>query len=411
MVLNHPPIPKTAKPGIAPAVRPLAVAVVACVIVILLFSPAGVIYSKADLSFLTAPLLSLFLIRLAAQLCGLYLPGYVSYKAGMAAASVLNGLAFAMCFYLFLANVPILAKFSVFENRADFLADLSRTAWYVVLFIAGVTGSKLSEIFRETITGKPFYPIFNGLGQFLAGLAIWQFLAVFSGPGVNTNKIGLVIFAGITAIALCNAGHYGETAKNPFLADASRWLITSTLQKFVIGALIAAYIIFVRPAIASVFSYAAIIEWLIVCLIGWRIFSGIKNGIRQQCAVDVYETDWKKHIQLLSNMQGDEFPRLGEIQDLFTSAGSRSTLLVYLTLLLHNNKIPPEGINRILSPLIDYTDTRIPWFAFGWEQKQIAKKNAEKRRRILDEIMTDLKYIINPASRKIEEQADEQDQP
>jgi hypothetical protein len=412
MVTDLPPAPRANKAGIAPAVRPLVTAVIGSAIVILLFSPVGVLYSKADLSFLTAPLLCLFLVRLAARLCGLYLPGYMPYKAGMAVSTVLNGLAFALCLYLFLDNVTVFnTRFGMFSGREDFLVNLSHTAWYTILGIAGLTLSKLAEIIRETISGRNYYPILNALGQFLAGLAVWRFLAAFSASGGVPDKIGLVLFTGMIAVALCNTGHYWEKAKNPFLADAANWLITGTMQKFVIGALIAVYILFVRPAIVNVFGYAAIIEWLIVCLIGWRIFAGITNGIRQRSAVEVNETDWKKHVQLLNNMQGDELPYLGDIQETFTKYGQRNALLIYLTLLLNKNKVTPQGMEHILNRLINHQDNKIPWFAFGWEQNRVRKQNEENRRRILNEVMTDLKYIINPASRKIEEQADEQNQP
>ncbi len=408
METNPQPLPKTAGPGIAPAVRPLVFAVIACAIVILLFSPAGIIYDRVDLSFLMAPLLSFFIIRMLSKLSGIYLPGYSSYKTGMAIACILNGLASSLFFLLFLNNADLLTRLSPLSHIQGFLADLSKTAGYTALFIAGLTLSKLADIIRETNTGKPFYPIVNGLGQFLAGLAIWQFLAAFSTPGGTADKIGLTFFAGILSIALSNTGYYGEKSKNPFIADASRWLTHSLALKFFIGVFIAAYILFIRPAIIDVFSYAAIVEWLIVCLIGWRLFSGIKNGIRLHNAVDVHETDWKKHIQLINNLQGAEFPRLGAIQEIFTAEGSRDTLIIYLTLLLYNNKISSEEIFRILHPLINYEDVKMPWFAFGWEQRRILRRNEANRRLILGGIMASLKYIMNPASRKIEEHTDEQ---
>lgn len=401
------PLPGANHPGIAPAVRPLVFAVIACVITVMLFSPAGIIYKNANISFLTAPLLCLFIIRLFSQLSAVYIPGYSSYKMGMAVASILNGLAFSLFFFLLLNNVQILVKFFLFQHMSGFLKDLHATAGMVVLFIAGITISKLASIIRETSMGKPFFPMANALGQILGGLAIWQFLVAFSATGGTADKIGLVFFAGMLAIALSNAGHYGDDSKNPFVADAAHWLTTQQILIFCIGAFFAAYILFIRPAITVVFSYAAIIEWLIVCFIGWRLFSGIKNGLRLRYAVEVHETDWQKHEQLLNNLQGTEFPYLADIQETFTSNGSRDSLLIYLTLLLHNNKISTEEIQRILHPLINYEDGKMPWFAFGWEQRRILKRNEANRRQILVAVMADLKYIMNPASWKIEEHTDE----
>jgi hypothetical protein len=407
METGQQPLPGANKPGIAPAVRPLIIAVIACAITVFLFSPAGVIYKSADVSFLTAPLLFLFIIRLLSQLSAVYLPGFSSYKMGMAVADTLNGLAFSLFFFLFLNNVQLLAKFFLFQHMNGFLADLHTTAGLAVLFIAGITISRLADIIRETDTGKAYFPIVNALGRVMGGLAIWRILAAFSASGGVADKIGLVFFAGILAMALSNAGHYGENSKNPFTTDAAHWLTRQQLLIFCIGAFITAYILFIRPAITSAFSFAAIIEWLIVCFIGWRLFSGIKNGLRMRYAVEVHETDWQKHVQLLNNLQGTEFPYLADIQDTFTKDGSRDSLLIYLTLLLHNNKIASEEIHRILHPLINYEDVKMPWFAFGWEQRRVLKRNEANRRQILTNVMTDLKYITNPASQKIEEHTDE----
>jgi hypothetical protein len=80
-------------------------------------------------------------------------------------------------------------------------------------------------------------------------------------------------------------------------------------------------------------------------------------------------------------------------------------------LLLHNNKTLPEEISRILHPLINYHDMKMPWFAFGWEQQRVMKQNKNRRRLVLSEIMTNLKYILDPANRTIEEHEYEQKQP
>lgn len=402
------PLQKAGGPGIAPAVGPFIFAGITCAIVILLFSPVGIIYDKVNLSFLMPPLMCLFLIRLCAKLSGLYLPGYTSFRTGMSVEHALNGLAYALFFYLLLDNALLLTRLSLFKHIEGFLTELGKTPGFIVILIAGTTAGKLADITRQTEIGKMYSPIIKALGQFFAGFGIWQFLAVFSEPGGAWGKIGLIIFAGVLAIALSNAGRYGLKSKNPFVADASNWLIGSPSAKFIIGALIAIYVILIRPAIVDVFRYASIIEWLFVCLIGWRLFSGIKNGIRSRYTLDIHETDWAKHVQLINNLHGAELPRLGAIQEIFTAEGERDTLVIYLTLLLHENRISAEETQRILHPLINYRDEKMPWFAFAWEQRRVRKRNEASRRAILEEIMTNLKYIINPSSRKIEEHADEQ---
>jgi len=395
------------RPSIRAAVRPLAFAVIACIIAIVLFSPAGIIHDHADLSFLVAPFICYYILRLCSRLSSIYLPVACPYYIAETASHIFNGLAFSIFCFLFLSNAELLTRVGAFKHIEGFLDYLSATGGYAVIFILGRTVSRVGGIYRGTNQGKPLYPIAAGLGEFFAGMGIWQFLAAFSGAWSPFNELGIMIFAGMLAVAVSNIGFYGENSKNPFIADASHWLQNSQTFEFVIGALIAGYILFIRPFIIDIFRYAPIMEWGIVCFLGWRLFSGIKNGIRTRCAVDVYENDWRKHIQIISNLQGADFPRLREMQEIFIVDSNRGALLVYLTLLLYNNKVSPEEINRILHPLINHRDARIPWLAFGWEQRRILKQNEKNRREILEGIIANLKYIMNPANQKIEEHTDE----
>ena len=407
MVLNQPPLPKTS-PGIDQAVRPFIFAVVGCAIVYLLFSPSGLVFKTAGLGLLVLPLMLAFILHFLARLSAVYLPGFSSHNTGEVVSLVLDGLASAVLIYLFLDKATQLENLWVFSHMKGFLADLSTTAGWAVLIILGITISKLSVKISWHQWAGSFFPLVNALGQFFTGLGLWQFLAAFSRESAVWSNIGLVICAGMIAAAVANIGYYTGDIKNPFLRDASQWLTHTPLQKFMIGALIALYILFARPYITASFTYAPIAEWILVCLVGWRLFSGINNGIRIHCAVDVNETDWQKHVQLINNLRGADFPYLREIQEAFVADGGRDSLVIYLTLLLNNNKVPPEEIHRILHTLINHQDAKLPWFAFGWEQRRVLRRNETSRRLILGEIIANLNYILNPAGRKIEEHAHEE---
>ncbi len=409
---NPPQLPlKTAKPGFTPAIRPLIFATIACAIAIFLFSPSGPIYRYADLSFLVAPLVGYYIFRLFSRLSSIYLPAYSTLYYGSAAAYIFNGLAFSFFGYNFLGKATLLTRIPVLEGLKGLFTTLGDTTGYVILFIFGCVLSKLAGLFQELPWGRPAYPPANALGQLFIGLSLWQILAAFSDSWAPMNKIGLILFVGMLAVVIANVGTYGEKSKNPFIADASQWLRHSQHVKFLLGALIAAYILFIRPAIVGVFRYAPLVEWAIVCLIAWRLFSGIKSGLKTRCAVLLQEADWQKHIQQIANLQGSDFLHLGDIQHDYISWGNRDALLIYLTLSLNDNKLQADEINRILHPLINHQDTKPPWFAFGWEQQRILRQNEKKRQRILDEIVANLKVITNPAYQKIKEQTDEEIKP
>ncbi len=399
------------KPSIGQAIRPLLFTVIACGVVIYLFSSTGPVSRYADLSFLVAPLLGYYIFRLLSRLSSTYLPVYLPSYYGSAAAYIFNGIAFSFFFYHLLGEAMLFTRIPALEGLGWLFSTLSSATGYVILFISGCVLNKLVGLFSELSWGRQVYPPGNALGQFLIGLSLWQVLAAFSDSWAPMNRIGLVLFAGMLAVAIANIGAYGEKLKNPFIADASRWLRQSPHVKFILGALIAAYIIFIRPAIVGVFRYAPLIEWVIVCIAAWRLFEGIKSGLKTHCAVLLQESDWRKHVQQIADRQGLDFIHLGDIQHGFVTQGDRDALLIYLVLLLNDNSLPVAEINRILHPLISHQDAKMPWFAFGWEQRRILRRNEKERQRILNEIMENLKAITSPAYQKIKERTDEKNEP
>lgn len=397
------------KSGIGQAIRSLLFAVIACGVVIFLLSPSGPISSSLglNLSFLIAAFVGYYIFRLFSRLSSIFLVSYY----GPAAAYIFNGLAFSFFFYHLLGKAMLLTRIPALEGLGWLFSALSSTTGYVILFISGCVLSKLAGLFSELSWGRQVYPPGNALGQFLIGLSLWQVLAAFSDSWAPMNQIGLVLFAGMLAVAIANVGTYGERLKNPFITDASRWLRQSPHVKFILGALIVAYIIFIRPAIVGVFRYAPLIEWILVCLAAWRLFKGIKSGLQTHCSVELQEADWRKHVQQIADRQGLDFIHLGDIQQRFVSQDDRDSLLIYLVLLLNDNGLPVAEINQILHPLIDHQDAKMPWFAFGWEQRRILRRNEKGRQRILEEIMENLKAIASPAYQKIKERTDEKNEP
>jgi hypothetical protein len=393
---------ETLKPGIRQIIKPLLFAVIASGVVIFLLSPGGPVSSGLglNLSFLIAAFVGYYIFRLFSRLSRTFLPSFY----GPATACVFNGLAFSFFFYQLLGKAMLFTRISALEELGWFFTTLSGAAGYVILFITGCVLSKLAGLFSELPWGRQAYPPGNALGQFLVGLSMWQFLAAFSDSWNPMERIGLILFAGMLAVSLSSIGVYGEKLKNPFIADASRWLRQSPHVKFLLGAFITAYILFIRPAIVGVFRYAPLVEWGLVCFAAWRLFRGIKSGLKTHCAVELQEADWRKHVQQITDRQGADFIHLGDIQHGFVTQGDRDALLIYLTLLLNENRLPVAEISRILHPIINHQDVKMPWFAFGWEQRRVLRRNEKERQRILDTIVENLKDIADPIYQKIKEQ-------
>ncbi|MFC1957194.1 hypothetical protein ACFLX0_00040 [Chloroflexota bacterium] len=240
---------KSPKPGIGQAIRSLLFTGIACIVVIFLFSSNGPIASNLglNLDFLLAAFVGYYIFRLFSRLSYTYLPSYLPSYYGPAAACIFNGFAFSFFCYHFLGKAMLFTRIPALEGYEWLFSQLSSTTGYVILFIFGCVLSKLAGLLSELPWGRQVYPPGNALGQFLIGLSLWQVLAAFSDFWAPMNRIGLVLFVGMLVVAISNVGTYAERLKNPFIADASRWLRQSPHVKFILGALIAAYLFLSAP--------------------------------------------------------------------------------------------------------------------------------------------------------------------
>jgi hypothetical protein len=383
------------------AIRPLLFAAVASGVAVFLLSPGGLIHSRLglDLSFLIAAFVGYYAFRFLSKLCHILLPSYY----GLAASHVFSGLAFSFFFYHVLARAVLLTRLPGLEESGWFFTALSTTAGYVVLFIAGCVLSKLARVFSGLPLGRQLYPAGNALGQLLVGLSMWQFLACFSDFWDPMNRIGLMLFAGMLAVSSSNIGAWGARPKNPFIRDVSRWFGQSPDAKFILGALIAAYLVFIRPAIVRAFYHAPLIEWGLVCFIAWRLFEGIKSGLATDCAVPLQDAEWRKHLQQVANRQDRDFKDRTSMQRAFVTHGHRDALLEYLTLVLDENRLPAGERSRVLRPLVDHEDVKTPWFLFRWQRRRRLRRNERERQRVLDQIMEGLKDIASPVHQRTKE--------
>ncbi len=386
------------------AIRPLLFAAVASGVAFFLLSPGRLIHSRLglDLSFLIAAFVGYHAFRLVSKLCHILLPSYY----GLAGSHVFSGLAFSFFFYHLLGRAMFFTRLPGLEESGWFLSTLSTTAGFVVLFIAGCVLSKLAGVFRELPLGRQLYPAGNALGQLLVGLSMWQFLACFSDLWSPMNGIGLMLFAGMLAVSSSNIGVWGARLQNPFVRDISRWFRQSPEAKFILAALIAAYIMFVRPAIVEAFYHAPLIEWGLVCFIAWRVFEGIKSGLAADCAVSLQHAEWSKHLQQVANRQDRDFKDRTSMQRAFVTHGDRDALLEYLTLVLDENGLPAVERRRVLHPLVAHQDVGTPWFLFRWQRRRVLRRNEKERQRVLDQIVESLKYIAGPVHQRTKERND-----
>jgi hypothetical protein len=265
--------------------------------------------------------------------------------------------------------------------------------FYWILFITGYTIGALSNFFKVNHRERQFSPAITALGQIIMGISLWAGLNLFVFDWSPAGGIGIIIFSAMTAAAISNLGYYGENSGSDFIAEISHWIkLSSTVILFIAG-LIAAFFVFIRPAMYSHFTYAFIIEWLIICAIAWRIFATVKNHLKKRYVVPAIEDNWRKHIQKVENIADEEFCKLVMLQEEYIETGTRRDLLNYLERLLFYNGFDSDEINLKLRSIIEHNDKKVPWYLIGFWRRRLITKNQQERRKALNDTIENLKLI------------------
>jgi hypothetical protein len=327
------------------------------------------------------PFLGYYLMRLFSRLCETI---FDSLTSGLAAL-FLNASAFSFFGYYFCQRAHLLIRFSLFSGFKGFLDYLSNISLYTILFTAGYFIIKLAEYLDFRWHYKNKVTLIRSMGQVLIGFSLWRILDGFVDSWPPANGIGLVIFIAWLSLAVANLGNLTAKASSEFLAEFSTWLQAGPLGKFFIGGLAATYFVFIRLAIFSHSQYASLIEWTLICLVSWRIFEGIKATLHKNYVVQLKEANWQKHIQKVDDLTDDDFNKLITLQEDYVEGCSRRNLLAYLQLILINNGYEEDDISRLLRSIIEYSDRRMPWWAFGYLKRRILKTNQTARRKSLDD--------------------------
>jgi hypothetical protein len=192
---------------------------------------------------------------------------------------------------------------------------------------------------------------------------------------------------GLGAIA-----YYGTRLEDALISEICLWLSASKLRLFIIGAVIASYVLFLRPLIHNLAAWGtALIEWGTFCFVVWRMYDGIRGRISDTYSVHLRYTSWKKHMQQVQKQVDGDFNYAINLQMDFVERSHKDQLLVYLVTLMHNNGMAVEEISEVLHPLADHRDESIPVFSFTKTRNLIRKLNREHRDQTLKDIMAALR--------------------
>jgi hypothetical protein len=271
--------------------------------------------------------------------------------------------------------------------------ELQEIDVHVILFIMGITIYRLGNLFEEEVNALWAKPVTQALGLLLAGYSVYSILHSFGDIAEQIPIIGTSIFIGFSVGAVASLASYGKQSAIRFLADICHLASRHHLQISFLGAFLFSYIQIIRPYVTEEFQYAPLVEWGIVVLVVWLVYRSVKLQIKDRYSTPLKLSGWEKHAQQVDITDDLLFDRLKIIQKDFVERGRRQLFLVNLIVILHGNGLELDDIGNVLAPLINYQDTKIPWYAFFWDQKRINSNNEAARNKVLHNIMD---AIIQP---------------
>ena len=352
-------------------------------------------YTSYDLSYFVWPLVVALQTAIAARIAKIFIPRPWN-RYGF---HLLNGVAAAYFIYSLLGkgddiNATFIHYFyggSAVRARemTTVLSKIAANRQYFALAIGAITvylsvphlhevSSRLRK-WRELVLAVSFG---------LVGAGVYAIFASFSSEWGPMLGVGWVFFAGFMAMALGTLAYYGRTIQDAFISEICLWLSLARLRMFIIGAVIAGYLVFLRPFIYNRVSWVtALIEWITFCFVVWRMYDGIRGRISDTYSIDLKYTSWKKHMQLVQKQVDGDYSYASKVQSDFIERSHKDQLLVYLVTLMHDNGMSVEEISEVLHPLSQYNDVPMPAFAFTKKRNVIRKSNWQNRDHILKEIM------------------------
>lgn len=372
------------------------VAVLGSGLLLFLFSAAGpfVRWWNTDLGFLLIPLITLLLLLVASSVIPLVFDSLHAYLY-----SILLKYAALACFtYLIFLRAILFSRLPFLAQQLDTLNTLQGSALYLALFWMGAGIYQVSSLLPPRKLSDPGYPpLLNMLSFSIIGFSFWKTLDLWSLQWASLKGLGFVIGLSLIIVGLTRLTAYITTPLTFWIGDALKWCLKYPVKLFWLSILILLYFVIARPRIFAISAYAYLIEWILICFLGYHILSLVKNSLKISYARSPLETIWRKHQQIVNNIPDDDFNRMVVLQEEFIQTGLRRQLLLFLKQLLVNNGIPESGASRLLQPIIEYNDVKARWYYRWFFKKRLIQGNRYRRIQVLEDSMDNIRGAIYPA--------------
>ncbi len=123
-------------------------------------------------------------------------------------------------------------------------------------------------------------------------------------------------------------------------------------------------------------------DWVVVSALVLKSISSIRSEISEDEIVTVRKAVVEETVE-----------KINDAEKRFIEFGEKSTLIFEIAKALFDAGLTPAEVSDVLSPLVNYSDKKVPKLAFSWEKERILKKNRKSREKVVFEVKKKLEEV------------------
>lgn len=167
------------------------------------------------------------------------------------------------------------------------------------------------------------------------------------------------------------------------------------IERHLLGLILLLVIVFGYAAVGPYLSgkfprYSTIVQWGVVVISLFLATVMINSHFSAKNFGAYLVGEWKKHEAKVTFLEDEEFKTAKKAVDEFVF-NKRKAPLVSFVAFYGSSVMSRSEMEEIISPIVDYEDTKITPFTPPWLVKKYAKMDTERRRRIVERVFKELR--------------------
>lgn len=277
--------------------------------------------------------------------------------------------------FLLISSLDILFNSLLFTGFPEYYILYSSLRLPLAFFVGSLAFSYIS------FSSKPLYQsLISATSLTVSGVSSYILFSVLSSalaiPSIAIPSLALFLILAITAFS------------NAFEGELAEWIRNERSFFILILFILSFYAIIIRPHLHDRPGIANFFEWVVIA------FTMVKLSRDLRRSIDVDEREFVKAHKLQNEFIKDNlYSELEFGERAFIEGGTKVPLLVSLIKALNNAGVDTVRIESIVTPLVYYTDEKVPMLSFPWERRIIDKRNKRKRAKVVESLKRSLSEV------------------